>query len=80
MMEKEFFDMKIKAPFNEAWACLQPVRDNNSDEAWNEYMNRLDCFHKRLSREKKPHEFEFLRLLYRAVMEAADVIGDSYKK
>ncbi len=79
-MDKEYFDKRIKEPFNDAWSCLQPIRDSNSDEAWTEYMIRQDHLYKRLSKAATPYEFEFLRLLHKTVLSAADMIGKSYKE
>ena len=46
------------------------VRDDNSDAAWEKFVEATDKFHERLPKASTPHEFEYLRLLYRALLEA----------
>ncbi len=79
-MDEEFFDKHIKAPFNEAWACLTPIRDSNDEAAWQEYMNRTEELYKRLGKAKSVREIGFLRSLYHLMIDAGKYVEEARKE
>lgn len=72
---EELIARKITKPYNEAWKVIKLVLDDNSDEAWNKYVDAIDDFHKKLSTAQNPREFGYLKALYSAVDYAGELIG-----
>ena len=75
----EAFNKRIKEPYNEAWLSLTSISTDNSDAAWNDFSEKLDHFHERLSKASTPHEFSYLRYLYHVMLEAGEVIGEIHR-
>lgn len=66
---------RITKPYNEAWRVIKLILNDNSDEAWNKYVEAIAEFHKLLSGARTPKEFGYLKALYTAVDYAGEVIG-----
>lgn len=66
---------RITKPYNEAWRVIKIILNDNSDEAWNKYVDAIAEFDKLLSGARTPKEFGYLKALYKAVDYAGEVIG-----
>ena len=79
LSKADIFNKRIREPYNEAWECLQSIRNDNSDAAWLDFTEKLDEFNKRMNKAQSPHEFEYLRHLYHVLLEAGEVVGEIHK-
>lgn len=79
-MRGDIMDISIvREPLAEFWDIVKVVKDDNSDEAWQRFVDGTEKFHDRIPRSRTPHEFEYNRLLYSALLEAGDIIGQLHR-
>ena len=74
------FKKHVQEPYNEAWDIMKTIRDDDSDEAWNTFREKLDQFYKRIdavkpkgSDEYIKGEHEYLMLLYSTMLEMGEM-------
>ena len=81
------FKKHVQEPYNEAWDILKTIRDDDSDEAWEIFRERLDQFYKRIeaveSRGSEGYikgELTYLEHLYSAMLEMGEMAAWILKK
>lgn len=81
------FKKHVQEPYNEAWDIMKTIRDNDSDEAWNTFRERLDQFYTRIDAVKPKGnegyikgEKEYLGLLYSTMLEMGEMAAWILKK
>lgn len=74
------FKKRVQEPYNEAWEILKIVRDDNSDEAWEKFRERIDKFYERIDAVKPrgdedfiKGEKQFLEYMYSAILEMGEM-------
>ena len=74
------FKKRVQEPYNEAWDILKIIRDDNSDEAWEKFIVRLDKFYERIKavprRGNEDYikcEKQYLEHLYSVLLNVGDM-------
>ena len=74
------FKKRVQEPYNEAWEILKVIRDDNSDEAWKEFRDRIDLFYERVKAVPKRGnddyikcEKDYLESLYLVMLHVGDM-------
>lgn len=70
----------VQEPYREAWEILKIIRDDNSDEAWEVFKDRLDKFYERIkavppegSKDYIKREKEYLENLFSVMLQVGEM-------
>ena len=70
----------VQEPYQEAWSILKTIREDNSDEAWRNFIKQLDTFYERIktvpSKGNKDYikgEKEYIESLYTVMLQVGEM-------